>query len=149
MSVYWGWEAAQEYAVVAVDFLEADLNDVGFIGVDFDGDVICLNGIFVHAAVYEGEEADEFWAAEIDYLVEGGADGAAGEEDVVYEDDFLSGYVEAYVCAADDGLGAEGAEVVAVEGDVDFADGNVVVKFFGEDFDEAVGQVGSAGADSE
>ncbi len=125
------------------------MNDVGFVGVEFDSDVICLDWIFVHSAVYEGEETDEFWTAEIDDLIQGGADGAAGEEDVVYEDDFFAGYVEAYVCVADDGLGTEGAEVVTVEGDIDFADGDVVVKFFGEYFDESVAEVCAAGADSE
>ena len=61
------------------------------------------------AAVAEDGELDPFGAAVVEERLDRGADGAAGEEDVVDEDDGAPGEVEVDVRVVDDRLGRSGA----------------------------------------
>ena len=73
-------------------------------------------------AVDQGRELDRSGTPEVDQSVEGGPDRAAGEEDVVHQDDGLVLDRERDVGAADHGRAAQ-VEVVAVERDVERAHG--------------------------
>ena len=74
------------------------------------------------AAVDEDGELDARRAAALEERLDRGADRAARIEDVVDEDARLSAQVEVELGRVDDGLAAAGAGVVAMEGDVDRAE---------------------------
>ena len=78
-------------------------------------------GKFPPAAVDEHAEEDPLGAAEVGELVEGGADGPAGVEDVVHDDDGAAVERAGQVRLPDHGADADGLEVVAIEGDVELA----------------------------
>ena len=92
-------------------------------GGDVLADIVGPDRQLAVAAVDEDGKLDALGAAEVDHGVEGGADRPAGEEDVVDEDDALAGDVEGDVAGRDLDAGAAGREVVAVEADVEDADG--------------------------
>ena len=87
-------------------------------------DVVGAERQLAVAAVAEDGELDPLRAAVVEEGVDRGAHGAAGEEDVVDEDDGALAEVEVDVGGVDDRLrgGRLGADVVAVEGDVEVAD---------------------------
>ena len=91
-------------------------------GRDALADVVGLDRELAVAAVDEDREADRARPAEVDDAVERGADGAAGVEDVVAEDDRPSVQVEVDLRLLDQGLRRDRREVVAVERDVERAD---------------------------
>ena len=84
-------------------------------------DVVGADGQLAVPAVHEHGELDARRAAEVDELVEGGADGAPGEEHVVHEHHGAPVDREEDVGALGDGLGGEAREVVPVERDVEGA----------------------------
>src|ERR1700761_1864149 len=114
-------------------------------------DVVGAEGKLAVAAVAEDGELDALGAAIVEERLDRGADGAAGEEDVVDEDDRAGREVEVDVGVADDRLGerARGADVVAVEADVDVAEGQVGACQLAEEGVEAAGQDGAAGVDAD
>ena len=71
------------------------------------------------AAIDQDQQLHAPGTAVIEEGVERGADGAAGIEDVVHEDDVAAGDVAADGADGDGGTGACGGEVVAVEADVE------------------------------
>jgi len=79
------------------------------------------------AAVDEDSQLHAARTAVIEEGVERGADGAAGVEHVVHQDDVLAFDAELDVGRTDDGLDADSAEVVAVEVDIEDADRNLPV----------------------
>ena len=85
-------------------------------------DVVGTDGQLAVASVDHDGELDRLGPPEVAQRVEGGPDGAPGEEDVVDQDHHPSGQVEGDV---GDRLGQDRAQadVVAVEGDVEAADG--------------------------
>src|SRR5690606_19530680 len=98
----------------------------------------------------EGAEVDTRWAAEVGELVEGGADGAAGVDDVVH-DDYGSAIDAAggQPCLADDRPWSDGHEVIAVECDIEGPDrdrGTFGALDLGG---EALGEVDAAAVDTE
>src|SRR5882757_4605543 len=94
-------------------------------------DVIGAEGKLAVAAVAEDGELDPLGAAVVEKGLDRGADRAAGEEDVVDEDD------------------GAGADVVAVEGDVDVADRQVGAGQLAEEGVEATGEDRAAGVDAD
>src|SRR5262249_12452475 len=84
-----------------------------------------LNGQLATAPVYKYGQGDSPWPAEIGELVEGGANGSAGVEHVVHDDDALAVDVDRNLRLADDRTRADGLEIVAVERDVQRTAGDV------------------------
>jgi len=73
--------------IAAVDFAELDFNNFAAAGGNVFSDIGCLNGQLAMTAV---DEDGELYAARASMVKEGvkrGADGAAGVEDVVTDDD--------------------------------------------------------------
>ena len=85
-------------------------------------DVVGPDGQLAVAAVDEHGQLDARGSAEVDQLVERGADRAAGEEDVVDEHHGAAVDREEDVGALGDGLRGQAREVVPVERDVEGAD---------------------------
>ena len=115
---------ADRHLVDAVDLLEADEDALVAGGRQVLAGVVGPDRQLAVAAVGEHGELDPGGAAVVEEGVDRGADRAAGEEDVVDEDDRAALEVEVEVGGVDDGrLGGAAAEhVVAVEGDVDVAE---------------------------
>ena len=87
--------------------------------------------------------------AEVVEGVQGGADGTAGEEDVVDQDHHLPGQIDRNV---GDGLGEDGAQadVVPVEGHVEAADGEGVDRFdLAQDLGHFGGQRNATGLEAD
>ena len=134
---------------VVVDFAELDFDDfareVGTVRPMKRG----FDGQLAVAAVDEDEELDALGAAVVEEGVEGGADGAAGVEDVVHQDDVAAVDVEADVAFFDDGAGAVGGEVVAVEADVEDAGVDGVLFDVVDELGEALGERDAAALDAD
>src|SRR5690606_39023080 len=113
---------------------------------DFLRHVIRLYGVFMKATVNNDQEADQPGPAEIDNLIQGRAHGSAGKKHVVNEDDVFAGHIKVYVGSSNDGLWTQGAEIIAVEGDVYLAHGHLLVMFFPQNRGEALGDIDAAGA---
>src|SRR5690606_15660492 len=107
----------------AVDLHEPDLDALGGGGRQVLAHEVGPDGELPVPAVHEDGQAHGGGAAQIGDRVEGGPDGAAGEEDVVHEHD--DGAVEGDTGQAvgHRGAGRAAAEVGPVEGDVHLADG--------------------------
>ena len=73
------------------------------------------------SAVDEDQELDALGAAMVEERIERGADGAAGVEDVVHQDDVAAFDVEADLALFDDWTDIAGGEVIAIEADVEHA----------------------------
>src|ERR1019366_5204650 len=76
-----------------------------------------------------------------------GADGATGEEDVVDDHDSETGEVEVDVGGVQDGGVGSRGDVIAVEADVEVAEGNVGVEQLLEQDVQTLGEEGSAAVD--
>src|SRR5439155_535627 len=70
-----------------------------------------LDGQLAVSAIDQDEELDGLGATVVEECVKRGADGAAGEEDVVHQDDVAAGDVESDVALGDGGAGAGGGQV--------------------------------------
>lgn len=88
---------------------------------DVFADVIGPNGKFAMAAVDQYGVLDSRWSPEGGEGVHGGAAGAAGVEDVVYEDDSAGIEVVGKLARLDGDEAAAQAQVIPVHGDVDGA----------------------------
>ena len=138
-----------EDAVDGVDFGELDGDAFVFGDVDGVRGEVGLDGEFAAAAVDEDGELDAGWASEVEEFGEGGADAAAGEDDFVTEDDTGAVDVEGDVGADEGGEIAQGAEVVAVLGDVEGADGDGGAGLGFEGAGEAFGEGDAAFVDAD
>ena len=78
-----------------------------------------------------------------------GAGGAAGVEDVVDQHDAVVLEPERQVGGVDLGVDRAGAQVVAVEGDVDVAERDLVLEQVAHEAVQAVGEVGAAAVDAD
>ena len=146
--------AAGSEIVTSVDpvaLLEADVDPLLARGRQVLADVVGADRQLAVAAVAEHGELDPPRAAVVEERVDRGAHGAAGEEDVVDEDDGAAAEVEVDVGGVDDRLrvGRLGADVVAVEGDVDVADRQLGAGQLGEQGVQATGEHGAAGVDAD
>ena len=132
-----------------VDLLEADVDPLLARGRQVLADVVGAEGQLAVAAVAEDGELDPARAAVVEERLDRGADGAAGEEDVVDEDDGALGEVEVDVGGVDDRLrgGRLGADVVAVEGDVEVADRQLGPGQLADEGVQPAGQHRAAGVD--
>ena len=112
------------HLVDLVDLLQAHVDPLPARRRQVLADVVGPDRQLAVAAVAEHGELHPLGPAVVEERLDRGAHGAAGEEDVVDEDDGAPGEVEVDVGGVDDRLrrGRLGADVVAVEGDVDVAD---------------------------
>ena len=82
-----GWRLGDRHLVDPVDLLEADVDPLLAGGRQVLADVVGADRQLAVAAVAEHRELDPLRAAVVEEGVDRGAHGAAGEEDVVDEDD--------------------------------------------------------------
>ena len=92
------------------------------------------------AAVGEHGELDARGPPVAEQRLDGGADGAAGVEDVVDDDDGALVDREVDVRGVDDGLLRAAGQVVAVKGDVEVAERHVGVEQVGDEAPEPRGE---------
>ena len=139
------------HLVCAVDLLEADVDPLLARRRQVFADVVGADRQLAVAAVAEDGELHPLRAAVVEERLDRGAHGAAGVEDVVDEDDGAVGEVEVDVGGVDDRLrgGRLGADVVAVEGDVEVADRQLGAGQLAEEDVEAAGQDGAASVDAD
>src|SRR5688572_11091302 len=102
--------------------LEAHVDDLVLRSGDVLANIVGADGQLAVAAIDEHRQLDQARAPEIDERIEGGAHRTAGIEDVIDEDEDSPRDVEVDVGGANDGLGADGGEVVAIESDVELPD---------------------------
>ena len=137
--------------VDAVDLLEADVDPLLARGRQVLADVVGADRKLAVAAVDEHRELDALRAPVVEEGLDRGAHGAAGEEDVVDEDDRAAGEVEVEVRGVDDRLrlGLAASEVVAVEGDVEVAERDLGAGQLADQRVQARGEDGAAGVDAD
>ncbi len=92
----------------AVDFVELYFDDFEVAGLHIAAHEFRFDGQFAMAAVDQDKELDARRAAVVEEGIERGADGAAGIEDVIHEDDVFTLDAEGYVGGAHDGLDVDG-----------------------------------------
>jgi hypothetical protein len=115
----------QNDAFVSVNFSKMNFDDFSVAGLHFAADKGCFDGQFAMAAVDQDAEANSLGAAEIEEAVHRGADGSPGVKDIVYDHEVAVVDRERYFVGVHDGLRAHGGKIVAIERDVDGADGNL------------------------
>src|SRR5690606_8024922 len=86
--------------------------------------VVGLDGELAAPTVDQHGELDALWPAVVQDGVEGGSNRAAGEQDVVHQDDAAPRDRDRELGRADARVGQGGRRVVAVQGDVDGAEGD-------------------------
>jgi hypothetical protein len=73
---------------------------------------------FAAPSINEYGQGDAGGSAVVEYLVQGGTNGAAGMKYVVYEQDILSFDLEGYLGRLDLGMQPDTAEIITIEADV-------------------------------
>ncbi len=150
-----GWEDSgldaieQDNALFGVDFFQAHFDDFGIAGLDRAADVLGFNGHFAMAAVNEHAKGDALGAAEIEETVHGGAHCASGIEDVVDEDEFEAIDAKRNVGGLKDRLRRDFGEIVAVQRDIESADGDVNAVDAAHGVGDAFGERNAAAADAD
>src|SRR5215471_2458124 len=109
--------------VGAVGLLEHDLDDLALGRGDALADVVRLDGDLAVAPVDQHREANRAGPAEVDQAVQRGPHGAARVEHVVAEDDSAAVQVEVDLGLLQERLRGDQRKVVAIERDVEGADG--------------------------
>src|SRR5687768_9680874 len=134
--------------IAAVVLHEPDLDAGGIGNLEPPAGVVGLDGQLAVAAVHEHRQSDVGGSAEVGDGLEGGADAAAGVDDVVHQERGHAVHVEVQVGGADKGPGADFGEVIAVEGDVQHAavDGDAAAPQLGA---QAVGEGFAPGQDAD
>src|SRR5579862_7782088 len=101
------------------------------------------------AAVDQHTERDALGAAEVEEAVHGGADGAAGVQDVIDEDEVHLVDSEANVRGLQNGVSCNLREVIAVKSNVQSAYGDVDAVDAAHGLGDALGQRHAAAADTD
>src|SRR5580692_1470481 len=135
-------------ALFIIDLPETDFDDLGITGLHGAADELSFNGHFAMAAVDQDAERDALGPPEVEEAVHGGANGAAGVKHVVDEDEIHLVDAEADVGRLQNGLGRDFREIVAIESNVEGADGNVDAIDAAHGFGDALGQRYAAAADA-
>src|SRR5437867_3573062 len=111
----------EDDCVFAVELLDQDIAALAGPDVDLFPDDVRRDGELPSPTVYHHGQCYSSWPTKVRKLVERGADGAAGIEHVVHDDDVLSVDVDGDTRGTDDGSRADGLEIVAVQRDVERA----------------------------
>src|SRR5205814_205394 len=101
------------------------------------------------AAVDQDEKLNSGSPALVEERVERGADGAAGVEHVVHQDDVFAFDGKRDVGGVDDGLVGDGGEVVAVEVDIQNAHGDLALLEALDFLGEALGERDASAANAD
>ena len=136
----------EHHALLFVNFLQADFDDFGVAGRDGAADESGFDGQFAMAAIDQDAHANAFRAPEIEQAVHGGAGGASGVENVVDQHDIAIVHYEWNLGGLHDGLRRDGGEIVAIERDIERADGHFHVRESFDRFREALRQRNAAAA---
>ncbi len=112
-------------ALFLVDLAEPHFDNFCVAGLHAAADVLRFDGHFAMAALDKNAERDAPGAPEVEKAVHGGADGAAGVEHVVNEDQVHIIHAEGNVGRLQHGVGRDFGKVIAIESDVEGAHGNV------------------------
>src|ERR1700745_279782 len=123
----------QKYFFRLVDLGELDLDDLVHGSLDGAADEGGFDREFAMTAIDQHTKLHAAWASVIKERVKRGANGTSGKEDVIGEDDVLVGDIDADVGFLDYGARTESGEIIAVESDVEGADGD---RFFLDAADE-------------
>ena len=138
------WRLGDGDLVGAVELGDAHVHALGAVGREVLADVVGADRQLAVAAVGQHGELDARRAAVVEQRVDRGAHGAAGVEHVVDEHDRVVLEPERQVAGADLGRLARG-EVVAVEGDVDLAGGQLGLEQVGDEPVQAAWRDGRRG----
>lgn len=120
-----------------IGFLEADVDALVACGREVATHVVRADGEFAVAAVHENGELNAVGSAEGSDGVHGGADAAAGVEDVVGEDDGTAGKIGGEAGGYNRSPARAAMEIVAVHGNI-----------HGTGFDGAAGELGDGGTEA-
>lgn len=90
------------------------------------------------ASIDEDTHADTARPAQIEKAVHGGAGGAAGVENIIDQNEILVVDEEWNFRGLDHGLRSDGGKIVAIEGDIERADGHVDMREALDRFGEAL-----------
>ena len=114
----------QEHLLDAVDLLELHLDDLRVRGLHHAPDEAGLDGQLAMAAVDQRQQLHPRRAPVIEQRVESRADGAAGVEHIVHQDDVLALHRKGDLGGAHHRLDIHGREIVAVQIDIEDAHRN-------------------------
>ena len=138
------WRLVMVTSSVAVELGDVHVDALGAVGREVLADVVGADRQLAVAAVGQHGELDARRAAVVEQRLDRGAHGAAGVEHVVDEHDRVVLEPERQVAGADLGRLAR-VEVVAVEGDVDVAGGELGLQQIGDEPVQAVGEMRARG----
>jgi hypothetical protein len=136
-------------ALFLVDLAEPHFDNFAGAGLHAAADVLCFDGHFAMAALDKNAERDAPGAPEVEKAVHGGADRAAGIEDVVNQDKIHIIHAEGNVGRLQHGVGGDLGKVVAIESDVESTYGNVNAVDAAHGARDALGKGHAAAADTD
>src|ERR1039457_2627386 len=105
----------------AIDLLELDFNDLDIAGLHLAPDEARLDRQFAVSAVDQHQQLHPGRAAVVEQRVQRGADGAAGVQHVVHQDDILTRHGKRNLRRAHHRLDVHRAQIVAIQVDVEDA----------------------------
>ena len=136
----------EQHLLVIVDFFQLDFDDLALRGRNGSADEGGFDGELAMAAVDEDQQLHAARAAVVEERIEGGANGAAGVEHVVDQDDVAAVDIEAERAGNDDGAHIARGEVVAIEADVEDAGIDRMLFDAGDEGGRGAGRWGRRGA---
>src|SRR6266581_4080887 len=139
----------QVHLVLSVQLFDEHVHALAAVHLDLLAHDVGLDRQLAAAAVHQHAQRDALGAPEVGELVERGADGAAGVEHVVHDDDVFPREVARDAGLPDHGLGAHGLEVVAVQGDVEGAAGHEHALFLLDELGDPLGELDAAPLDAD
>src|SRR5436309_11206856 len=111
--------ADQVHLISPVQLFDEHIHPLPAIHFHLFADDVRLDGELASPPVDQHAEGDALGPSEVGELVERRAHGPPGVEHVVHDDHVLAAQVTGNPRLADDGFGADGFEVVAIQGDVE------------------------------
>jgi hypothetical protein len=136
-------------AFLIVNFAQADFDNFGVAGLDDAAYILGLNGHFAVAAVDQDAERNAARTAKVKKAVHGGADGTAGVEHIVNQDQIHAVDGEGDIGRLQDGLRRDFGKIVAVKRDIKGADGNFDAVNAAHGLSDALGKGDAAAADTD
>ena len=133
----------------AVDFLKLHFDDFVVGGLHHAADIARFDGQLAMAAIDQHQQLHARRPSLVEQRVERGADGAAGVEHVVHQDDVFAGDRERDFGGVDHRLFGNGGKIVAVQIDVENADRNHAILQVLDLFGETLRQRHAAAADAD
>ena len=117
----------QQHLLSLVDFFELDFDDLVVGGLHAAAHKARFDRKLAVAAVDQHQQLHARRASVVEQRIQGGANGAAGVQDVVHQDDVLAGDRERDFRGIHHGLAGNGGQVIAVQSDIQDADRDLAV----------------------